>query len=143
MKNKNNKFLHLIEEVLLGFRRSVQSELSKLSPGLTFDQVQLLRVFFNNLNYSLTEASEALLKDTASVTRMADLLVKKGYMIREAGIRDKRSKLITLTDSGKSVVQSAEILLEDITKKAFRGLDGKQLKKQAKILRIIRDNLEV
>jgi DNA-binding MarR family transcriptional regulator len=141
VKNKNNKFLHLIEEVLLGFRKSVQFEITKLSPGLTFDQLQLLRVFFNNQNYSLTEASGALLKDTASVTRMADLLEKKGYIIRESDISDKRSKLIKLSDSGKSVVQSAETLLEDVTKKAFRGLEGKQLKKQTKMLRVVKDNL--
>lgn len=141
MKIKNDKFLHLIEEVLLTFRKSVQAEISNLSPGLTFDQIQLLRAFFNNQNYTLTEAGNALLKDTASITRMADLLEKRGYIIREAGISDKRSKHITLTDSGKSVVRSAEVLLEDVTKKAFRGLEGKQLKKQTKMLRVVKDNL--
>lgn len=141
MKNKNTKFLHQIEEVLLMFRKSVQSEISKPSPGLTFDQFQLLRVFSKNQNFTLTEASNVLLKDTASVTRMVDLLEKKEYLVREAGINDKRSKRITLTDSGKSMVQSAEALLEDVTKKAFRGLDGKQLKKQTKVLRVIKDNL--
>jgi MarR family transcriptional regulator, transcriptional regulator for hemolysin len=143
MKNKNSRFFYLIEEILQSYRRAVQAKLSNISPGLTFDQLQLLRVFFNNQNYSLTEASEALLKDTASITRMADLLVKKGYLLREAGINDKRSKRITLTDSGKIMVQSAESLMEEVTKKTFRGLDGKQLKKQTKALRVITDNLAV
>lgn len=142
MKSKNNKFLHLIEEVLLTFRKSVQTELSKLSPGLTYDQFQLLRAFFKNQNYTLTEVSSALLKDTASVTRMMDLLEQKGYIFREAATGDKRSKKITLSDKGKEVLLLTGSKADIVTKNAFRDIDSRQLKKHSKILKTINVNLK-
>jgi len=142
MKNRNFKFLHLTEEVLFTYRRAVQVKLRITCPGLTFEQLQLLRVFFKNQNYSLTEASDVLLKDTASVTRMADLLEKRGYLFRTADTKDKRSKKITLSESGRKLLLLADGASEEITKKAFRDIDSRQLKKHSKTLKTINTNLK-
>ncbi len=142
MNNKKKSFLYTFEEVLRIYHTSAQNVLTNAGLDVTFDQWQLLNVINNNPGYSQREASDAILKDTASVTRIADLLMKKGYVIREAGVKDKRSKRIVLTEEGKQLKETAEELIDEFTKNVFAGIDPKRLKKLQKLMAMMKSNMK-
>ena len=43
-------------------------------------------------------------KDIASITRIIELLVKKGYLLRNFNLQDRRRFELSLTDSGSDII---------------------------------------
>lgn len=86
--------------------------------NITTEQWAILNAVYHNPGASQTDLARACLKDKTNVTRILDLLVKKGYVIRNIDLNDRRIYSITLTDLGESVLEQL-INISDNANKAF------------------------
>ncbi|MBF0274628.1 MAG: MarR family transcriptional regulator [Nitrospinae bacterium] len=72
--------------------------------GIAGEQFTLLKILNENPAITQTEISEYLYKNKTTITRMMDVLEKKGYITKVRQNNDRRSFRISVTKSGKSLI---------------------------------------
>ncbi len=138
--HSNIKFFNNLESTLKQYKKYIQSCLIKHSIDITFDQWQVLDVIVNNKDVKQTEIAEKTSKDTASVTRIIELLNKKGYVARQIDPNNRRKLILGVSNHGeKEYSKSSEVISECVVK-VLSGLKEKRLKKQGKIFKLIIKN---
>ncbi|KWX72684.1 MarR family winged helix-turn-helix transcriptional regulator [Paenibacillus jilunlii] len=70
---------------------------------LTFEQWTVLNVLYAEPGIIQSEIAARTFKDKTNVTRILDVLAKKGYVAREAHGKDRRSFQIYLTAAGQEM----------------------------------------
>ena len=73
--------------------------------NITTEQWAILNAVYHNPGVSQTDLARSCLKDKTNVTRILDLLVKKGYVVRNIDLNDRRIYSINLTELGESVLE--------------------------------------
>lgn len=56
----------------------------------------------------MTSLARRLGVDNSTLTRLVDILVRNGWVVKQQNPRDKRSVLVTLTEEGESVQEKIE-----------------------------------
>jgi MarR family transcriptional regulator, temperature-dependent positive regulator of motility len=67
--------------------------------------------------------AEAVAKDRATIGAVADRLEQKGLVSRKVNARDKRARILTLTDEGEALVAALKPLVEQLQADILPGLD--------------------
>ncbi len=75
------------------------------------------------------------------MTRQIDTLESKGLIIRNSHNKDKRNKLIFLTEKGKEIEEIALNTARNITNKAEEGINENELKIFKKVIEQIIRNI--
>ena len=125
------------------FMKSYFSKLIKDNDfNVTTEQWAILNAVYHNPGASQTDLARSCLKDKTNVTRILDLLVKKGYVVRNIDINDRRIYSITLTDLGESVLEQL-INISDKANKAFiSDLNKDEYLELVRTLKIISSSIE-
>lgn len=101
------------------FMKSYFNKLIKANDlNITIEQWAIIHAVYYNPGASQTDLARICFKDKTNVTRILDLLVKKGYAVRNIDINDRRSYSITLTYLGEGVLEQL-INISDNANKAF------------------------
>lgn len=141
MENFSNiVFFNNIESAQKQYKKDVQFNLLKHGIDITYDQWQVLDIIVNNEDIKQTEIAEKTSKDTASVTRIIELLNKKGYVARQTDPLNRRKLILGVSHNGEKVYHKASIVINDCTDKALAGLKEKRLKKLKKVFKAITKN---
>lgn len=136
----NIEFFNILESSLKQYKKYIQSCLIKHSIDITFDQWLVLDVIVNNKDIKQTEIAEKTSKDTASVTRIIELLNKKGLVARQIDPNNRRKLILGVSNHGeKEYVKAGEVIAE-LTNKALSGLKEKRMKKIRKMFKDISKN---
>ena len=80
-----------IERAIKEYRKFAQKKLSEQLEGLTIDQGMVLLFLDRHPNISQKEMASLIFRDNASLTRMINLMVEKGYLRRSVNPDDRRS----------------------------------------------------
>lgn len=88
-------------EVLI--KRKMLSLFMERGYDLTFEQWTVLNVLYAEPGINQSEIAARTFKDKTNVTRILDVLAKKGYVAREAHGKDRRSYQIYLTTAGQEM----------------------------------------
>lgn len=143
MKTENSAnilFFNNIESALKQYKKDVQYSLIKHNIDITYDQWQVLDIIVKNEDTKQTEIAEKTSKDTASVTRIIELLNKKGYVARQTDPLNRRKLILGVSHNGEKVYHKASIVINDCTDKALAGLKEKRLRKLKKVFKTITKN---
>ncbi len=143
MKTENSAnilFFNNIESALKQYKKDVQYSLIKHNIDITYDQWQVLDIIVKNEDTKQTEIAEKTSKDTASVTRIIELLNKKGYVARQTDPLNRRKLILGVSNNGEKVYHKASIVINDCTDKALAGLKEKRLRKLKKVFKTITKN---
>jgi DNA-binding MarR family transcriptional regulator len=122
MEKLNSVLFYSIEKAIKTYRQFAQRELKKAGLSITVDQWLTLKCLTDNPSISQKELAEMVFKDTASVTRIIDLLVKARYLKKSVHNEDKRKTTLTFTDLGIQTIESAEKVVENYRKIALKGI---------------------
>lgn len=87
------------------------------------------------------DLAEHTFKDAPTVSRIVELLNKRGYVRRKPDEDDRRRFLITLTADGRTVYNKAMPLVYEARKKGWEGLDEKDHEHLNRILSRISSNI--
>ncbi|NOS84541.1 MAG: MarR family transcriptional regulator [Ignavibacteria bacterium] len=143
MKTDNTSttiFFSILESALKQHKKHVQFALNKHGIDITYDQWQVLDIIVNNEDIKQTEIAEKTSKDTASVTRIIELLNKKGYVARQTDPNSRRKHILGVSNHGEKVYHKAATMINECTDKALAGLKEKRLKKLKKVFKTISKN---
>lgn len=86
------------------------------------------------------EIAERTIKDKPTITRMVDVLEKKGLVIRRNVENDRRVYKIYLTEKGKILEQKLVPIVEEHIEKALTGIASDEVERAKKLLRKICSN---
>jgi len=124
MEQLNDIIFYTIDKSIRTYRQYAQRQLKNAGYQITIDQWLVIKNILENPEIMQNELSEKVFKDSASVTRIVELLVKAKYLIRKTNTEDRRRANLTVTKSGmkiisdvqKVVIKNRSIALANITK---------------------------
>lgn len=105
--------LYTIEEAIKAYRKFCQDNLNQVSQNITVDQLLVLLILNRYPDLNQKEIAELVFKDYASITRIIELLVKKGYILRKIHPDDRRRFKLTLTKAGQNNLQKLTPVIEN------------------------------
>lgn len=82
-------------------RQAMQRLLRNSNAGITFEMLQIMSCLWNEQGISQQKLAERTAKDKACLTSLMANLERKGYVCRREDPKDRRNKLVYLTDEGE------------------------------------------
>jgi MarR family transcriptional regulator for hemolysin len=73
--------------------------------------------------------------ESPSLVRLLDQLCHSGYVCRTEDAHDRRAKCLSLTDTGRELVQAVEIELVRLRHEVLEGIDQSDLEATLRVLR--------
>lgn len=134
--NDTRAYFFKIDTTIKKIRQILQKKLDAAGLDITVDQWVLLdHVFrFQETGISQNELAEMTVKDAPTVTRIIDLLVKKGLALRTMAENDRRRFIIHLTDMGIEKYQEAYPIVVEVRRKGWGNLSEEDYKVFVRIL---------
>ncbi len=129
-----------IEEAIKSYRRFAQERIQQEIADLTINQVLLLVLVSESPGMPQAEMAEILFKDFAAVTRMIQLLVKRGYLERKPNPDDRRRQRLEVTDTGKSVAGRLAPIIKSNREQATTDLSKEEQHELRRLLNKITQN---
>ncbi|PWJ59877.1 DNA-binding MarR family transcriptional regulator [Dyadobacter jejuensis] len=111
-----------IDITIKKIRNALQKRLLDAGFDLTVDQWVLIDHIYRQKGICQNELAELTFKDPPTVTRIVDLLQKKGLVERGPVEGDRRKFRLSLTKSGKGIYQKAFPIVAEIRRKGWGDL---------------------
>ncbi|MFC0182400.1 DNA-binding transcriptional regulator, MarR family [Pseudarcicella hirudinis] len=130
-----------IDTTIKKIRYALQKALDEANLDITVDQWVLIDHIFRNPGISQNDLGEMTVKDNPTVTRIIDLLVKKGLSERKMSESDRRRFDVFLTETGKEVYHKAHPIVVHVRRKSWSGLNDEDYFIFTRILDTIYKNI--
>ncbi|GAB2483958.1 MAG: MarR family transcriptional regulator [Cytophagales bacterium] len=136
------RYSFLLDRTARRVKQYAQQQFKQGEFDVTVDQWLVLKNLSENGPMSQTELANLVFKDHPTLTRIIDLLCKKGYVERVTHPLDRRSFQLHLTPSGIAKVAELKPQILEIREKAWENLNEKDFEEFKRILNTIYENLE-
>jgi DNA-binding MarR family transcriptional regulator len=110
--------------------------------GLSFSQVKCLGLLNDADALSVSALSDELVLSLPAASRAVDALVQRGELTRVEDIRDRRSKLVSITPRGRKTFEKLIAVRRAGVERLLGELDPLELAALAAALRPILERLE-
>ena len=131
-----------LESATKAYRRFAQARLHAAGVDITIDQWLVLKTIHESADITLQQVGVAVFKDFASVTRIVQLLERKGLLRREPHPTDGRRSELVLTRAGESVIRTVEPLAQANRRHALKGIDAEEVGRLRALLERIVENCD-
>lgn len=135
-----NILYYLVEKTNKVVRRYSQEKFYQAGLNITIDQWLVMKKINDSQQISQVELAEALFKDTASITRILSLLIKK-KLVKKDVAEDKRAYHLSLTPGGKDFIDKAIKVVNDLRKQGIKGMSDSEVNNLKKSLQKMIDNM--
>ena len=132
---------YLIDRTQKRLKLSMIRRLQEIEAGVTVEQWVILDCLHKETGLNQNELADRTFKDAPNVSRILNLLVKKGLARRVMDEEDRRRFKIELTAAGKETVQRIEPAVEALRSESWQGLNDSDFKDLIRILAQIYRNL--
>ncbi|UZD24506.1 MarR family transcriptional regulator [Algoriphagus halophytocola] len=136
-----SKYSFLLDRTARKVKQYAQQQFKSGDFDVTVDQWLVLKNLSENDLLSQTELANLVFKDHPTLTRIIDLLCKKGYVERVPHPQDRRSFQLHLTDTGVEKVTALRPEIHQIREKAWENLSPHDFEEFKRILNTIYQNL--
>jgi DNA-binding MarR family transcriptional regulator len=130
-KKKNilpGDILHMMDMAVRMSKQEIARVLQEADLGLTADQWFLLRIVMEHEGLNQKDLAKEAGKDHPTVTRMLELMVQKGWVVKEPTPGDRRSWLILPTLKGQKTYKKARKLVQGIWQYLLEKPSKKELR---------------
>ena len=131
-----------LDSAIKTYRRFAQARLTAAGIDVTIDQWLVLRTIQESPDVTLQQVGVVVFKDFASVTRIVQLLERKGLLRRKPHLSDRRRSELVLTRSGESVMRTSEPIVQANRRVALQGIDAEEIARLRAVLTRITENCE-
>ena len=136
------KYSFLLDRTARKVKQYAQHQFKNGEFDVTVDQWLILKNLSENELLSQTELANLVFKDHPTLTRIIDLLCKKGYVERFPHPQDRRSFQLHLTATGLAKVSELKPKILEIREKAWENLTETDFEEFKRILDTIYKNLD-
>lgn len=119
--------LYSLEQAIKAYRKLCQQNIALVMDNLTVDQALALIVLDQYPTLSQHEIAELVFKDKASITRIIELLVKKGFIARAMHATDRRKFDLRITPQGRETIAELSGTIRLNQQTALAGLSETEL----------------
>lgn len=133
----------ILERTAKRMKQYFQKQLQASGVGITIDQWVLLQELDRKNGQSQLDLARATNKDAPTITRIIDLLCKKGLTERVVDPADRRRFRIHLTRTGKKKIETVLPIIEQARITAWEGIDEAQLDQMIETLNHLYQNLSI
>ena len=130
-----------IDRTLRMIRLDIGKRFKAVGVDITPEQWTILSSLYEQNGQSQTQLCDDSFKNAPTVSRIIDLLVKKGLVERQRFENDRRSYKIFLTEKGSEVVETALPAMQAARSEGWAGLTDDDYDQFIRILNTIFDNL--
>ena len=109
-------------------RRRLSREFQTRGHQVTFEQWQVLSVLLEHPGIIQNELGERTSKDKTNITRILDVLARRGYLERRRHDGDRRSQHIYLTDAGAGTAAELKTISASLETDLRSGMSGRVLR---------------
>ncbi len=127
MEKLDSIIFYNIDKAIRAYRNFAQRQLKANGFNITIDQWLIIKAILENPGITQNEIGELVFKDSASVTRIIDLLVKSQYIVRNINSEDRRKTDLEVTESGKDIIRKVQNLIENNREIALQNVSGEEL----------------
>ncbi len=131
-----------IDRTIKIIRHNYTRTFKELQLDITTEQWVVLDSLYKKDGLSQNEIANGSFKNAPTVSRIIDLLCKKGYTKRVASEEDRRRYHIYLTASGKKVYTTALPRVVELRKKGWEGLTDEDYDHFLRIINRVFSNFE-
>ncbi len=130
-----------IEKAMRKLKEYTVSKFKEHDFPVTKDQWIVLKKISEEQNQTQRKIAEETFKEPAALTRILDILEKKGLVKRTASAIDRRTFEINLSVDGQRLVAKMIPVVQDIRKQALKGINKTQIEEIKRLMNAIHDNL--
>ncbi|MFH6937576.1 MarR family winged helix-turn-helix transcriptional regulator [Flavobacterium sp. YO12] len=127
IENPTGTALYSIEKAIKEYRKLAQKNIAKVVKDITVDQCLVLIILQQNESISQNELANLVFKDSASITRMIELMVKNDYLTRTIHAEDRRKFNLVITEKGLKTIELIEPVIQSNRETALHGLSVKEI----------------
>lgn len=109
---------------------------------ITAEQWNIINKVYSNEGYNQKDLAKRCLKDRAALTRILDLLGKKGFIERKISPNDRREFLVCLTEKGRELYNEILPIVAENTKENFENFSDEETKQFQYLLNKFISNLK-
>jgi len=131
---------YTLEKSIKTYRQYAQARISDAGIDITIDQWLVLKTLQENPDITLQQIAVIVFKDFASITRIMQLLVAKGFVRRTKHAQDGRRSTLTLTRAGEQTIRELEPIIRRNRRSALRGITSAGVTRAQALLERIADN---
>lgn len=125
---------YLLDKGIRTYRQFAQQRIHSFGYNLTIDQWLVLSALTENPGLSQAEIAGLVFKDNASLTRIIDLLVGKGYIDRTLSKVDRRKFDLRITELGSQLLGDVAKVVKENRKQALQDITEDEIQLLSKIL---------
>ena len=123
MDRLEDNVFYTLENAVKAYRQFAQRQLTKAGLDITLDQWLVLKTIKQEGHCTQQHISRMTFKDVASVTRIVEILVTKGYLGRSFIPSDRRRQQLDVTGSGDEMLAKVYPVSLGNRKAALNGID--------------------
>ena len=140
---KFSTYSYLLDRTNRKIKQYAQQKFKEKDFDITVDQWVLLDHIYRSQKNGISqnELAEMTVKDAPTVTRIIDLLVKKGLAERAMAENDRRRFNITLTADGEKKFHDAFPIVAEVRRKGWGDLSENDYQTFVRILDSIYNNI--
>lgn len=135
-------YSYLLDRTARRVKQYAQRKFNAENYDITVDQWIIIKRLNQNNDLNQTQLAEITGKDTPTLTRIIDLLCKKGLTERRVQPKDRRCFTVHLTELGTQTVQEWTPKMSEIRMKAWENLTEDDYLNLKRILDTIYNNLD-
>ncbi len=139
---KFGRYSYLLDRTARKVKQYAQNRFNDEKFDITVDQWLVLKALNGGNDLNQSELAEVTGKDHPTLTRIIDLLCKKGLTERRVHPADRRSFTVHLTEDGCLNVEKWMPRVNEIRNKAWENLSEDDYEHLKRILNTIYRNLE-
>ena len=132
----------ILERTAKRMKQFFQQRLAAADTDITIDQWVLLQELDKQDGQSQLDLARATFKDAPTVTRIIDLLCKKGLTRRVPDPDDRRRYRIELTEAGRKKIRAVLPLVKSFRQEAWQGLTDAEVDQLVATLNKLFHNLQ-
>ena len=141
MEKLSNIIFYTLEKSIKTYRQFAQKNITDGYFNITIDQWLVLKTIQEDSTLNQQQLAVKVFKDFASVTRIIELLVKNGYLLRNFHKEDRRRFKLTLSKEGTKIIKSLEPIINSNRNKALKGISKTDIEKLQSLLTAITANI--
>lgn len=132
----------LLERTAKRLKQFFQEQLAAAGADITIDQWVILQELDGSGGRSQQDLALATFKDAPTVTRIIDLLCKKGLTCRLPDEEDRRRFRVELTAEGREKIDRTMPLIRDCRRQVWQVLSEEEVDRLAGMLNRVFDHLK-
>ncbi|HEY1024095.1 MAG TPA: MarR family transcriptional regulator [Sphingobacteriaceae bacterium] len=137
-----SQYSHLLDRTARKVKQYAQRKFNEEKYDITVDQWLVIKNLDQHNDLNQSEMADLIGKDQPTLTRITDLLCKKGYVERRVHPTDRRSFILHLTGQGKEKVMEWSPKMAEIRMRAWENLTEDDYHHLKRILNTIYSNLD-